>query len=494
MRLVRCLVLLLALGLPQAAWSFGEGTAAAAEAGASLFGTRELFSPDNSAFSKWTGMLERFAAERHRATRPCPPGIFEGCEPAEWRALVASLDGLDLRAKLDRVNAAINRHPYVPSLRNWNESNHWETPFEFLRKSGQCQDYAIAKYLLLRAAGVPAEKLRVVVLRDMRRGLDHAVMVAYVGGAALMLDNQLGEVVPTAAVGDYQPYYSINERGWWLHRGSNAATPRSTGAGAPGLGQIDEQQEAVRAQQRRGERDDAAQPEQRAGGRDDADRAEHDGDLEERTAVIEADVLALRMVARSLEAPRLGEQLLLAGARGGIALEALHRRPVIGDALGDRPAPLGGQIRPARQQRLERVGGEEVGGLALVARLIEGKDVGRQDVGVHRLLHGVLATQAGDGEQHAERTQEHRGEPAEAVVVARGAAMMQGLGDGLADLVGFQVASFLLSLPGEHAGPRSRVKRLPRVFAALQHPRERDRGSHSLLDLDHLDRLGSATR
>src|SRR5712671_132989 len=130
--------------------------------------------------------------------------------------------GLDLRAKLGRVNAAVNGHPYVPSQRNWGESNHWETPFEFLRKSGQCQDYAVAKYLLLRAAGVPAEQLRVLVLRDTRLGLDHAVAVAYVEGEAFLLDNRIGAVVPADSVHHYQPYYSINEEGWWLHVGPNA--------------------------------------------------------------------------------------------------------------------------------------------------------------------------------------------------------------------------------------------------------------------------------
>lgn len=210
MRLLRCLALLLVLGSPSAL-AAGEPA---------LFGTREVFSPDSSAFFKWHGVLRRFAAEQRDAR--CSPGVGAPCAPAEWRALVQSLQGLSLRAKIDAANAAINRHPYVPSLVNWHESNHWETPFEFLRKGGQCQDYAVAKYLLLREAGVPAEDLRVVVVHDERLGLDHAVTVAYVGGEALVLDNLRRAVVPAASVHEYQPYYSINEQGWWLHRGPNA--------------------------------------------------------------------------------------------------------------------------------------------------------------------------------------------------------------------------------------------------------------------------------
>ncbi len=144
-------------------------------------------------------------------------GQSQGCEPREWHRIVELLKPLDLRAKLTAVNDLVNRYPYTPSSANWNQPNYWETPFEFLHKSGQCQDYAITKFMLLRAAGVPNDLMRVVVLRDMRLGLDHAVAVVYVDGEALMLDNQIAAVTPVAGIHHYQPYYSINETGWWLH-------------------------------------------------------------------------------------------------------------------------------------------------------------------------------------------------------------------------------------------------------------------------------------
>jgi predicted transglutaminase-like cysteine proteinase len=182
-----------------------------------LFGTHETYSPAIDRFYKWTGMLQRWMAERRDASQPCLLGQTTGCEPREWRRIVDLLTPLDLRAKIEAVNSLVNRYPYIPSAANWSEPNYWETPFEFLIKSGQCQDYAIAKFMLLRAAGVPNELLRVVVLRDRRLSLDHAVMVAYVDGEALMLDNQIPDVVPVAGIRHYQPYYSINETGWWLH-------------------------------------------------------------------------------------------------------------------------------------------------------------------------------------------------------------------------------------------------------------------------------------
>lgn len=227
MRFARRLVLLsifvspfLAPSLPAHA---NDGTPLAmASAYPALFGTREDYSPDNSAFFKWTGALARFHAEEQRVSGICSDTVTTGCEPAEWRHLINALRPLDLRAKLDYVNSAINNHPYVPSMQNWNESNHWETPFEFFAKNGQCQDYALTKYLLLREVGVPVSLMRLVVLRDLHLGLDHAVIVVYVDGTPFMLDNQIPTVVPVDAVHHYRPYYSINEFGWWRHQSINA--------------------------------------------------------------------------------------------------------------------------------------------------------------------------------------------------------------------------------------------------------------------------------
>jgi len=129
---------------------------------------------------------------------------------------VQELKGAGLRTSVQRVNEAINRYSFVASTQNWGKE-YWETPFEFVRHGGQCQDYAITKFLLLRALGVPDDAMRLVVLRDMRRQVDHAVLVVTVAGQSLMLDNLAPRIVSAASNPDYRAYYSINESGWWLH-------------------------------------------------------------------------------------------------------------------------------------------------------------------------------------------------------------------------------------------------------------------------------------
>ncbi|NIQ97263.1 MAG: transglutaminase, partial [Desulfuromonadales bacterium] len=50
------------------------------------------------------------------------------------------------------------------------------------------------KYALLRHLGVPAESLRIVLLRRKEDGLGHAVLAAYVEDRIYILDNVDGTV------------------------------------------------------------------------------------------------------------------------------------------------------------------------------------------------------------------------------------------------------------------------------------------------------------
>ena len=177
-----------------------------------LFGTHEQFSSDLAAFTKWDSVVERTAREM----RNDPPCL--DCVADEWRTLVAALAALPLRERIVRANEVLNRARYVSAMANWHDPDHWETPYEFLARGGQCQDYAIAKFMALAASGVPESALRLVVVHDRVTGLDHAVTVVYVDGEALVLDNQVRDVLPSSRLGRYVPYYSINRTGWWYHQ------------------------------------------------------------------------------------------------------------------------------------------------------------------------------------------------------------------------------------------------------------------------------------
>jgi predicted transglutaminase-like cysteine proteinase len=187
-----------------------DNAASAAVSKVGLFRTNELHSANLVSFPKWRDMLVRFEHE----LAECTP---DRCRLDEWQQLVASLHGHNPMAQLKLVNKAINQHRYIEDWANWDLADYWETPLQFLDRSGDCEDFAIAKYLALRAAGMPADNMRIVIVRDSARQRMHAVLAVYVRRRALILDSLYDAIVEPDAL-DYEPIYSINEQGWWLHR------------------------------------------------------------------------------------------------------------------------------------------------------------------------------------------------------------------------------------------------------------------------------------
>lgn len=188
---------------------------------AALYGSAAVFHRDIAAFPQWTDVMRR-AAQQLRAKRVCAAAVDSGCVPAEWLALIDSIADLPLMAKLEAVNRTFNAQPYVTAWQNWHKPSYWETPFEFLARGGQCEDYAIAKYLALRTAGVRDDVLRVLIVRDTDLGVDHAVLLADVGGQSYLLDNLDPRMRPAAMVTQYRPYYAINQSGYWTYFGGRS--------------------------------------------------------------------------------------------------------------------------------------------------------------------------------------------------------------------------------------------------------------------------------
>ncbi len=176
-----------------------------------LFGSSEIHSGNLKMFPKWRDTLQRFEDE----LKSCSPSK---CKKAQWQALIDRLRGKDLMTQLREVHVALNDRRYITDPVNWNLPDYWATPFQFLRRNGDCEDYAISKYMALKELGVPTETMRIVVLNDLNLRIAHAVLAVYVNGKPYILDNQISKVVPATSIRHYQPVYSINENGWWLHR------------------------------------------------------------------------------------------------------------------------------------------------------------------------------------------------------------------------------------------------------------------------------------
>lgn len=145
---------------------------------------------------------------------------------AAWQQLLAEGPGMDERERLERVNAFFNRKlRFDDDQRLWKQVDYWATPIEALRiGAGDCEDYAIAKYLTLRRLGVPAERLRITYVKALRLNQAHMVLTYYQRPDAvpLVLDNLIGEILPANQRNDLLPVYAFNGEGLWLQgKGGN---------------------------------------------------------------------------------------------------------------------------------------------------------------------------------------------------------------------------------------------------------------------------------
>lgn len=180
-----------------------------------LFGAVSMVNADLSPFTKWTHVLGAYAGERQRMGADCVAG--ESCKMQQWAGFIDSLRGLDRWSQIVEVNRRMNTAPYIEDVDNYGSTDYWATPAEFFDRSGDCEDYAIAKFMTLRELGVPNEQMRIAVVHDTNLDLVHAVLVVYHDDVAYLLDNQIEQVVRVDSVRHYRPYYSLNESLWWRH-------------------------------------------------------------------------------------------------------------------------------------------------------------------------------------------------------------------------------------------------------------------------------------
>ncbi len=154
------------------------------------------------------------------------------------RALIETVSAASSMGDADRLvllNTFFNRRIFFrDDTEVWGQVDYWASPLETLiRGQGDCEDYAIAKYFSLLAAGVDEARLRLVYVRatlgpPAGPQQAHMVLAYYEDPRAepLILDNLVPDVLPASQRRDLVPVFSFNAQGLW--QGTNGA-----GAGDP---------------------------------------------------------------------------------------------------------------------------------------------------------------------------------------------------------------------------------------------------------------------
>lgn len=184
-----------------------------------LFSTGEIRG-SLKAFDHWLRLIAQ-ARLQINSFNSCAKGQTPPCSATaqSWQQMERGARGRSTQEQVKWVNHFFNRWPYRLDLEVYKQSDYWATPGEFMRLSGDCEDYAITKYFALRALGFPASSLRLVIVKDSIRNLTHAVLSVTINDENLILDSLSDIILSDKHYTHYRPQYSLNETYRWAHIG-----------------------------------------------------------------------------------------------------------------------------------------------------------------------------------------------------------------------------------------------------------------------------------
>jgi len=183
------------------------------------FGLFTFVAPDGLVWVKWRKVADDIHAAEPALLR-CLANET-ACSPAAARfaAIVKEAREHEGRVRLNFVNQRVNNAiRYTSDMTQWGTPDEWSAPLAAGKGSfdtglGDCEDYAIAKYVALRAAGIPAKQLRVLLVRDNIARLDHAVLAANEDGHWYVLDNRWTAAVEDNDVRRFTPLFALDDQG-----------------------------------------------------------------------------------------------------------------------------------------------------------------------------------------------------------------------------------------------------------------------------------------
>lgn len=211
---------LLATGLGLAA-SAAFPRVAGAALGPRLLGCAEVRLAHSGSVAAWKSVLIRHADQEANDFTSCPVRLrflAASCGARRWEEILAAPFPGGGRQLLETVNERINGEPSMTDSAVWGAEDHWATPREFLALGGDCEDFAIAKFLLLLRLGWPAEALRLAIVQDRRGDGFHAVIAARHGEETLILDNLSADLRPEGDCPHYRPVYAVSDVNLYMYR------------------------------------------------------------------------------------------------------------------------------------------------------------------------------------------------------------------------------------------------------------------------------------
>lgn len=179
------------------------------------FGLVLFRAPEGTVSNKWRALETEMKTEIQDIERCRADSESCSLEAARFVGMTDrafSKNGLE---RIKAVNSAVN-----DAIRYQSDFDHhgitdlWSAPLATLKSgTGDCEDYAFAKYVALRQVGFAAADLKVLLVRDTISDQDHAVLAVRQDAYWLLLDNRWSQVIESNASPRLMPLFSLGEDG-----------------------------------------------------------------------------------------------------------------------------------------------------------------------------------------------------------------------------------------------------------------------------------------
>ena len=194
-----------------------------------LFGMDIELVTQGDVLNKWSQARVEMTRElqivdRCRRDNVCPAGAQRLIDLSSEGA------GRNGRARLGLINRALNLAISPTSDEaQWRATDHWSSALETLQSGrGDCEDYAIVKYLALLDTGMSVADLKIVLMRNIFPNEHHAVVAARVDDEWLILDNRTLTLVRDTNLTRAVPMFVLDQAGAWRFV-SRSRLPRARG-------------------------------------------------------------------------------------------------------------------------------------------------------------------------------------------------------------------------------------------------------------------------
>jgi len=140
-------------------------------------------------------------------------GFFAKKRFEKLKLLIHDLQDAETLKKIESVNDFFNSVSYSSDMDTYGVIDYWATPFEFLAHGeGDCEDYAIAKYLLLKHLGINSNKMYLTYVNLIHYDASHMVLSYFEtqNSVPLILDNFEEELLPATQRTDLKPVHYFN--------------------------------------------------------------------------------------------------------------------------------------------------------------------------------------------------------------------------------------------------------------------------------------------